>query len=174
MITDYCRGVLLFDDIEKIRSCREFLDDLTVENGQKGMPWEIKRVWDRYAFPTENSFGGIFITPQLKNVHMAEIQVHQKDYWYAIQNLHTLYKEMSSYLFRYGNKDNMPPEEREKYLDLKTHRKAELEKISYKTTNTTMLLAKWVGNKSCSWPYRNFYDNEKREFVQHVAAIEYE
>ncbi len=86
-ITDYTRGVVLLDNLHDVIRARKKIRDWT-NSPQSTIAESI----DRYSQPNSGGLRGIFLSIVLPNGHIAEIQVHLKAYWEALQNTHSLYQ----------------------------------------------------------------------------------
>lgn len=168
-LTDYCRGVLLFDDNEGIRRLRKVMKDAVIRGAHPEIPCSIVRVRDRYAVPTPNGLRGVFMEVRLPNRHITEIQGHTTVYWNALQDIHSLYKQTCAFTARYGSDERMiPAQEKERYLDLMEKRSDRMSGMDSET-GADLLDIRLEGNADCSWPRRHRYEGKSGKMVTQVV-----
>lgn len=167
-LTDYCRGVLLFDDAEGIRRFRLLLRGILENNAHPEIASAILNIRDRYTVPSKSGFSGIFQLLRLANGHVGEIQAHTVAYWDAIQELHPLYKQVCEFTNRYGGVDHIPAGDIDAYKTLKQRHDDLADSIDAKT-GAANLRHTAPGNFDCSWPVRQRYDQESQRTLREVA-----
>ncbi len=184
-ITDYARGVVLLDTLHDVVRARKKIRDWT--NSPQST---IVESLDRYSRPTSSGLRGIFLSVALPNGHIAEIQVHHKAYWEALQNTHTLYQrkrdleemelrsEIRYFLAyeAYSRKEEFDmPEEwtDEQKKELKRARQArqtQLDGVANATGIKTLELASRNFQGDCSYPVRPTIASQNGQLAYLIAS----
>lgn len=164
---DYVRGVLLLDSPDDVRRARKILRAITDEGEHETPLGAIKRVNDRYYITARSGFAGIFLTAEMPNAHLCEIQIHDRTYWNMVENTHESYKAYQA------KRRSMSAEEWEDKENAALAERSDVLLNILIESGASVLHSVSSPDDDCSWPMRTSYDNTTENTVHFIARRDF-